>query len=84
MKVMKIKKYFAHILQDHNSRKEQTVEEQCRKTAQYAEKLISVGFAKCGYLAELLHDMGKYSDAFAEYLEACYQKKGGKERKCKS
>ncbi len=48
-----------------NERFEQTVNEHHVQVARLAaEKLTGTGFTQCGYLAGLLHDMGKCCDKF--------------------
>ena len=48
----------------------QTVDEHCRETAVYAgEALKSIGLYNVAYTAGLLHDMGKYTEEFAQYIE---------------
>lgn len=49
----------------------QSVQEHCRNTAQYAEACLkSVGLGKTAYLAGLVHDCGKFTLAFKNYIEA--------------
>ena len=48
----------------------QTVSEHSRNTAEIAaERLRGVHLASTGYLAGLVHDQGKFSGAFREYIE---------------
>lgn len=48
----------------------QTVEEHCRETAKYAgEALADVGLYNTAYLSGLLHDLGKYTQEYCEYIE---------------
>lgn len=48
----------------------QTVSEHCRNTAKYAaESLKPIGLEKTAFLAGLLHDFGKFTNAFKEYIE---------------
>lgn len=48
----------------------QSVAEHCRNTAKYAsEALKDVGLEKTAYLAGLLHDTGKYTVRFKQYIE---------------
>lgn len=59
----------AHIRIDGECAAVQTVEEHCLKAAEHAmEALNSAGLANCAYLAGLMHDAGKMSDAFRSYL----------------
>ena len=62
--------YPAHFRQSAGSSVEiQTVPEHSRNTAEIASaRLCSVHLAKAGYLAGLLHDQGKFSAAFQEYM----------------
>ena len=47
----------------------QSVEEHCKHTAQITSVVLSDhGLMNTGYLAGLLHDMGKYSQAFHNYI----------------
>lgn len=47
----------------------QSVEEHCRNTAAYAAGYLKcVGMSSLGYLAGLLHDMGKAKKEFEEYI----------------
>jgi CRISPR-associated helicase Cas3/CRISPR-associated endonuclease Cas3-HD len=63
--------YPAHIRTDANGvQTEQTVTAHCRGTARYAaDSLNTVGFSSAGYLAGLLHDMGKFTKKFRAYLK---------------
>lgn len=48
----------------------QSVVEHCRNTAKYAAaSLEKVGLGKTAYLAGLLHDCGKFTNAFKDYIE---------------
>ena len=48
----------------------QSVAEHCRNTAKYAsEALKAVGLEKTAYLAGLLHDVGKHTLRFVQYIE---------------
>lgn len=58
--------YLAHISEDG---REQTIEEHCRKTAKYASGCCeAVGIKNAAYLAGLLHDFGKGTTAFQDYI----------------
>lgn len=47
----------------------QTVSEHCHKTASYAESALkAVGLGASAYLAGLLHDAGKYTQKYKQYL----------------
>lgn len=62
--------YPAHILtlQD-GTKKMQTVAEHCRNSAGIAAGCLQpVALQKVGYLAGLLHDMGKYTAEYRTYL----------------
>ena len=57
----------AHISQDGRI---QTCLEHSRNTAEYAKRKIqSVGLSCTAYLAGLLHDAGKFTDEFSDYLK---------------
>ncbi len=61
--------YLAHIRCNNGSDKEvQTVEAHCRRCAQYALEKSIASLGNGAYLAGLLHDMGKYTAAFLEYI----------------
>lgn len=62
--------YPAHIKKKENGKDEiQSVCMHCRRTAEYASAAMqTVGLSQSAYLAGLLHDMGKYTDAFRNYL----------------
>ena len=60
--------YIAHI-SITGDRKIQTVSDHCKKTAEYASSYLkSIGLGEVGYLAGLLHDAGKYTKKFNEYI----------------
>ena len=47
----------------------QTVSQHCRQAAEYAaHSLASVSLSSSGYLAGLVHDMGKYTQRFQDYI----------------
>lgn len=62
--------YYAHIrVNQDGSQTCQTVREHCRNTAEYAEEsLKDISLGKTAYLSGLLHDMGKYTAAFQNYI----------------
>ncbi len=65
--------FMAHITDINCKKEEQTVLEHLRNTAEYAgESLKTIGLYYCGYLAGLIHDMGKYKLEFSEYLDDSY------------
>ena len=62
--------YLAHITERHGKRIEQTMESHARTVATYAgDKLKSVHLYHTAYLAGLLHDMGKCTGQYQNYLE---------------
>lgn len=64
-------KYFAHKRETSNGCViRQTVEEHCRNTARYSRNsLAKIDLGKTAYLAGLIHDFGKYTENFQNYLE---------------
>lgn len=61
--------YLAHIKEVNGVRVEQTVAEHSFHTADYAaEKLKEIGLFHTAYLAGLLHDMGKCTAKYQQYL----------------
>ncbi|MBO5525889.1 MAG: CRISPR-associated helicase Cas3' [Clostridia bacterium] len=58
--------YYAHIL---NHEKRQTVFDHLEKVAKMTQKTLApLGLGKIGYLVGILHDLGKLSEIFQEYL----------------
>lgn len=58
--------FYAHISEDERY---QTVQQHCRNAANYASSVVgNIGLSSSGYLAALLHDMGKFKFEFTEYL----------------
>jgi CRISPR-associated endonuclease/helicase Cas3 len=67
----------AHI--DPVTRREQTLAEHSEKTARLCEKYCEkIGMAKLGRLVGLLHDSGKATNAFQQYLETSNESLRGK------
>ena len=67
--------YLAHIAEDG---RKQTVEEHCRNTAEYASNCCkSIGLGNAAYLAGLVHDLGKETMAFQEYIKGTTVKHRG-------
>lgn len=63
--------FLAHIRKDSSGQTAavQTVGRHCRNTARYAAQALEpVSLSAAGYLAGLVHDMGKYTAAFQDYL----------------
>ena len=60
--------FIAHINKDGNI---QTVAEHCRGTAELAKKnLCELGLSNISYLSGLLHDAGKCTNMFCDYIKA--------------
>ena len=60
----------AHIRKDDNVEYIQTVSEHCRGVAEVAALLLKdIGLEKTAYLAGLVHDLGKNTVAFKQYIE---------------
>ena len=61
--------YYAHIAEDGLRR--QTVEEHSRRTAEYAAACLRVlGLEKTAYLTGRLHDSGKFTMGYNDYLQS--------------
>lgn len=66
-------KLLAHITCKNGIRIEQNLHSHCVQTAQYAsDSLKNLGLHNMAYLAGLLHDMGKATQKYNDYLEAAY------------
>ncbi len=66
-------KLLAHITDDHGVKKEQTLADHCRRTAAYASESMGKRFRNSGYLAGLIHDLGKSKKEFVDYIEKAYR-----------
>lgn len=65
-----IDEHLAHLVEKDGIRREQSVRDHSRQTAEYASRRLScIGLTKAGYFAGLIHDLGKARDAFSDYLE---------------
>ena len=66
--------YIAHI---DNLGSEQTVEDHLENTANYARRCLeSAGLGNAAYLSGCIHDMGKFSDAFQQYIRGISGRRG--------
>ncbi len=65
--------FLAHITKVDDRRIEQTCKEHAENVAQYAaEELAKVNLCNLGYIAGILHDMGKVKGEYLDYLERSY------------
>lgn len=63
------KRFIAHVRQEDGA--EQSLYAHLTGTAEIAKRLaVKIGLPLCGELVGLLHDLGKYSQAFQEYIRA--------------
>lgn len=70
--------YYAHITEDN---RKQTVKKHLENVAFYAEILArKINLNSCGKLCGLLHDIGKYSNEFQDYLILASQNKAKKQK----
>lgn len=62
--------YPAHIRNVDGKKYIQTVEKHCHGVAEIAAELLSdIGLEKTAYLAGMVHDLGKFSENFKNYIE---------------
>lgn len=62
--------YPAHIRKVDGKKYIQTVEEHCRGVAEIAAELLrDIGLEKTAYLSGMVHDLGKFSENFKNYIE---------------
>lgn len=62
--------YPAHIRKVDGKKYIQTVEEHCRGVSEIAAELLrDIGLEKTAYLAGMVHDLGKFSENFKNYIE---------------
>lgn len=62
--------YPAHIRNVDGKKYIQTVEEHCHGVAEIAAELLrDIGLEKTAYLAGMVHDLGKFSENFKNYIE---------------
>jgi CRISPR-associated endonuclease/helicase Cas3 len=63
-------KFPAHIRIDGKVEKRQSVQDHCRDSAKIAQKTLStIRLESSAYLAGLLHDAGKFTETFKDYIE---------------
>ncbi|MBP7738194.1 MAG: CRISPR-associated helicase Cas3' [Spirochaetes bacterium] len=63
-------KFYAHSTNAHDKSDWQLLEKHLSEVAQLSSKFAkNFGAEKCGWLAGLLHDLGKYTNEFQDYLE---------------
>ncbi len=68
--------YIAH--QRKKDKRQQSVAEHLFETAELSKRFAEkIDLPLCGELIGLLHDLGKYSDEFQEYISFCIQKESG-------
>ena len=61
--------FLAHYAESNGIRREQSLKDHCRHTAQYAQQCLSeAGLGNTAYVAGLLHDLGKATNRFQDYL----------------
>lgn len=63
-------KFIAHIRNDKDTNTAQTISDHCEKTAQYCSTTLrNIKLEKLGYYIGIMHDAGKFSDEFQEYIQ---------------
>lgn len=69
--------FIAHVRQEKHGHEVQAIKEHCKNTAKYcSEAAKALDLEKLGYYVGILHDAGKFSDEFQEYIKRVI---GGKE-----
>lgn len=78
-----MKQCIAHIRMDEGKNQiEQTAAQHCQNTAKYAENTLKdIHLGKAGALAGGIHDMGKFTERFEDYLRASVKGEAPKGRK---